>query len=429
MIRNVLFIWLSITIVVSFSCKNGSNSGNHQIILTNTSDVKLTDKPVIIKRQDLPYSKDSQLFPLITSSNGDTIQAQLDDTDHDKKWDELFFVIDLSPKEEKTLSLAWTSSPIKYENRSHVRFGVRQTKESHVAPAMSDTFYADQLPGVIGYQHYQTDGPTWENDKVGFRQYLDGRNSIDVFGKTVSYMTPDSVGIGKDGYTENNYSVMKDWGTDILAVANSVGIGGISLMIKDSLARLGVTEQDSINNVDSTIFRIQSNGPVRSIMNFSYKGWKPLDRNLSVEQTTSIWPGMYAFKNTVSIDHLQGDEQLLIGLANSNTAKKPTELILNDQWVALLTHDKQSINKTWYLGMALILPKDVYQGYIEAPKQGRVSNTFLGRLKIRNHQPISYYAVACWELTDPQFSKADYFTNYVRNMVDQMTAEVKVKIQ
>lgn len=118
-----------------------------------------------------------------------------------------------------------------------MRFGVRSSMEGKVQPATSDTFYAHELPGVMGYQPYQTDGPSWENDKVGFRHYLDERNSKDVFGKKVSCMSPDSVGINQEGVTEDNYHVMEEWGRDILAVGNSVGIGGIALMIWDSLNR------------------------------------------------------------------------------------------------------------------------------------------------------------------------------------------------
>lgn len=409
------------------SC-NTNNSPVNTITVTNDSSVSLNDKPVIIKRQALANIPQENRFPLVTTNTGDTVAAQLDDTDRDGKWDQLFFVADFKPREERKFQLSWTDAPIKLNPRSHIRFGVRQTMDSHVEPAISDTFYADQLPGVIGYQHYQTDGPTWENDKAGFRLYLDGRNSIDVFGKKVSYITSDSIGIGKDGHTENNYSDMKDWGTDILAVGNSVGIGGVSLLIKDSLARLGVTEQDSLNNVDTTIFNIVSNGPVHSLMEFDYRGWKALNRNYHATMNTSIWPGMYAFQNTVSLQNLTGDETLVVGLVNSNTTRPLKEIFINDKWVVLLTHDQQSVNKTWWLGLALILPKEDYLGYMEAPKQGKLSTTFLAKLKVKNGQPVTYYAVAAWELSNEQFKDEAYFTDYVHNLTEQLAAGLKITV-
>ncbi|HEX8460230.1 MAG TPA: DUF4861 family protein, partial [Segetibacter sp.] len=365
MIKKIIIVLAVILVSVVTSGVFAQAARVHKITVTNTSGLILTDKSIAIKRKEIPGISTRNFYPLLTGERGDTIPAQLDDLDGDKVWDELVFVRNIMPKSKEIITLKWIADPIKFTKRTSVRFGVRQTKNSKIQPALSDTFYADQLPGVIGYQHYQTDGPTWENDKVAFRQYLDGRNSIDVFGKTVNYMTPENVGIGSDGVTENNYSVMKDWGTDILAVGNSVGIGGISFLIGDTLARLGVTEQDSLNNVDSTIFKIIAEGPVRSTISTDYLHWKTLGRNYSAEAITSITPGNYAFKNAVRFNNLKGDETLVVGLVNSKTDQKLTEIVVNDQWVVLLTHDKQTVNKEWWLGLALILPRKEYQGYME----------------------------------------------------------------
>lgn len=420
--------WLPLCLLaVLAACKTGNDISN-TISVSNPSAVKLKDKPVIIARQSLKQTEGS-LLPLIVTTAGDTIQAQLDDLNKDGEWDQLFFVADFKPNEQREFQLSWCKDAVPSTPRSHIRFGVRQTEQSRVEPALSDTFYADQLPGVIGYQHYQTDGPTWENDKVGFRIYLDGRNSFDVFGKKVSYITSDSIGIGKDGHTENNYSEMKDWGMDILGVGNSVGIGGIGLQVKDSLLRLGVTEQDSLNNVDTTICNVLSNGPVHSVLEFDYRNWHPADRNYDANINTSIWPGMYAYQNTVQLKHLKGDETLVIGLVNSNTTKQVQEVSINDKWIALFTHDKQSMNKTWYMGLALILPKEQYLGYMEAPKTGKLSNTFLAKMKAVNEQPLTYYAVATWELSDPKFSDEAYFRNYITQLGQQLNTELKITIK
>ncbi len=260
-----MLLLLSCTLV---ACNKSKNSGSSVISLTNTANYALTDKPVTIFRSDLPNIPKGKWYPLLIGQSGDTIAAQLDDLNGDHQWDELFFVTNLAANEKTTLQLTWMETEIPFEKKTSVRFGVRATRESKVVPETESVFYPDQLPGVIGYQHYQTDGPTWENDKVGFRLYLDGRNSIDVFGKKVSYMTPENVGIGDSGVTEYNYAGMLDWGTDILGVGNSVGIGGISFKIGDSLARLGVTEKDTLNNVDSTRFQIITEGPVRSEIKF-----------------------------------------------------------------------------------------------------------------------------------------------------------------
>lgn len=413
------------------SCQSGEGEEEQtkEIILTNQASVALTDKAVAIDRSEFSDIPDGDHYPLLISQEGDTIAAQLDDLDDDQQWDELFFVTDLSPNEEKTLRFSWTNTQPEHTKRTSVRFGKRESADAPVQPKTSDTLYASGLPKSVGYQPYQTDGPSWENDKVGFRHYFDGRNAKDLFGKRVSHMSPEDVGINEAGAVEDNYHVMEDWGRDILAVGNSVGLGGFALLVDDQPVRLGVTVDDSVNNVDNTTFQILSEGPVRSVMRFGYNNWQVADRNYSVEEETSIWPGMYGYRNSVKVEGLQGDEQLLVGLVNINNDQPLTELEIDDNWVVLLTHDQQTYEKEWWLGMALILPRNAYQGYIEAPDSGDLSNSYFAKLDISDEEPVNYFAVGAWELSDEGFRDAAYFRDYVQKLTQQLSAEVDVDIQ
>jgi hypothetical protein len=353
----------------------------------------------------------------------------LDDLDGDHKWDELFFVANLQANSQNTYSLKWVTAKPVYKARTSVRFGKRSSATTPVQPATSEIVYRKELPKSLGFQRYQTDGPSWENDKVGFRHYLDGRNAKDVFGKLVPYMALENVGVNAKGAVEDNYHVMEKWGRDILAVGNSIGIGGVALVDGDQLLRLGVTVDDSVNNVEKTTFKIVTEGPVRSVLNFNYNTWQPApDRNYNVEETTSIWPGMYAYHNSVKVMGLKGSENLGIGMVNINSDKEPTE-IRGDKWVVLLSHDRHTYNKEWWLGLALIVPAEAYNGYVKAPKTGKLSNTFLAKLKIKNGEPVQYFSVAAWELSDEGFKNPSYFSNYVQELVKQIAAEVKVVVK
>ena len=397
------------------------------IILKNKSSVALKDKAIIITKASLKKVDDGK-FPLILSAKGDTIASQFDDVDGDKKWDELFFVIDLKAKQKIQLSLHWVNFVPAFTKRTSVRFGKRTSANTPVKSLYADTAYMDEMPKKIGYQPYQTDGPSWENDKVGFRHYFDGRNAKDLFGKRVPWMSPENVGLTAQGAVVDNYHVLKDWGRDILPVGNSIGLGGIALLVKDSLARLGVTVNDTRNNVENTAFHIFSEGPVRSILNFRYTNWKTMGRTYQVSETPKIWPGMYAYQNTVRVSGLKGDETLLVGLpdvANDNPLK---ELKVGD-WAILYTHDKQSYNKEFWLGLALLVPEKNYLGSIDAPLTGNLTSSFLAKLKISEQKPVTYYAVAGWELSDPGFIDPNYFKNYLVNLTNQLSAKVKVKIK
>lgn len=401
---------------------------DQSILLTNSSGLVLKDKGISIGRDKLDVKEGE--FPLFRSEDGELIPTQLDDTNGDGKWNEIFMVTDFAANESKKLILEWSDQPAEFTIRTSVRFGKRDAGDSPVQPRITDTLLANGLPKSIGYQPYQTDGPSWENDKVGFRHYFDGRNSKDLFGKKTEKMSLENVGISASGAVEDNYHVMEDWGRDILGVGNSIGLGGFALLNGDRLGRLGVTVEDSINNIERSVFNIISEGPVRSIMTFQYHNWETNDRIYPlVEEKVSIVPGMYAYKNEVKIQGLQGDENLVIGLVNLHNRQPLRELVEFEDWVVLLTHDQQSYDREWIIGMALILPKSEYLGYFEAPKTGDLSNTFLAKMQTENDRPITYYAVGGWEISDEKFRDAVYFENYVKDLVAHLEADIEVKIE
>jgi hypothetical protein len=401
-----------------------------EIVLSNTSSINLTDKAISIDRTQFSNLTKDALYPLIISAQGDTIPSQLNDLDGDKQWDELFFVVDLPANGKENYSIHWVNEAPTYEIRTSARFGKRSSAATPVGAATSETLYARDLPKSIGFQRYQTDGPSWENDKVGFRHYLDGRNAKDLFGKRASKMSPENVGINDNGAVEDTYHVMSDWGRDILSVGNSIGIGGYALMAGDQLMRLGVTANDSVNNVEKTTFQIKTEGPVKSVLSYQYQNWHPQqDRTYQVDESTNIWPGMYAYQNKVTFSGLQGDENLMVGLVNINNQNPLEEIPVNDQWQVLLTHDMQTYDRQWWLGLALIVPRDLYLGYIEAPKSGQLSNSFLAKLKVENNKAVTYYAAAGWEMSEERFKDADFFRTYVENLVQQLTAKINVTIK
>jgi hypothetical protein len=286
---------------------------------------------------------------------------------------------------------------------------------------------ANQVHKKLRFQKYQTDGPSWENDKVGFRDYLDGRNSKDVFGKKTPGITPENVGINSAGAVEDNYHVMYDWGRDIFPVGNSAGLGGYALLVNNEAQRLGIIANDTLNNVEKTSFKIVSEGPVNSILNYKFQNWKTAGNTYQVNETTSIWPGMYAYKNTVSVDGITGKETFLVALSNINN-EKGLKVIESGDFVCLIQHDNLTYKREWILGTAILVPKKLYIGYMEAPKKGQLTDTYLAKLKVKNNKDISYYAVAGWELSqDKNFKDAAYFTNYVTNLAKELSAKICVK--
>jgi len=427
-----LFV-LTLTSIITFNALAQHNKHINNISLTNPSTTDLVEKPISIQRKSFTAKIANQLFPQIINAKGKEIPSQLNDLDGDGNWDELFFVADIPQKTTLKLSVKWFASQPSYPIKTSVRFGKRSSKNTPVEPKTSDTFYANQLPKLIGYQPYQTDGPTWENDKVAFRHYLDGRNAKDLFGKRTSAISPENVGISETGAVQDNYHVLKDWGRDILPAGNteglSVGLGGVGLLINNQLYRVGVTANDTVHNIEATDFKIVSEGVVKSEISLNYHNWKPTaDRTYQLLENPTIWPGMYAYQNTVKFAGLKGDETLVIGLSKVATNHPVTE-IKQGKFVALYTHDAQTYNKEFIVGLAIILPLETYQGYGESPKTGSFALSYYGKLKVKNGTPLKYYAVGGWELADDCFKTSACFEEYLKKLMAQLNIEVTTKVQ
>lgn len=422
-----LYFSIVLAATILSGCKAQQKITGTKITLTNTSELAVPQKALTIKRSQLSVTETGTIYPILIHKK-DTIPAQLNDLDGDGKWDELFLVTDFAPHEKKVLELKWSWVDPKFPIKTSVRFGKREAKNLPVQPATEEVLMANQVHKKLGFQKYQTDGPTWENDKVGFRHYLDGRNSKDVFGKKTPAITPENVGINSKGEVEDNYHQMYDWGRDIFPVGSSAGLGGYALLINDKINRLGILTSDTLNNVEKTTFKIVSEGPVNSVLSYKYQNWEASGNKYQVQETTSIWPGMYGYKNTVKIEGLKGKEIFLAAISNLNN-KNPLKVVEAGEWVCLIQHDYLTYDRTWILGTAILVPKKLYKGYIEAPKTGQLTDSYLAKLSVEHNKEISYYAIAGWELSaDANFKDAAYFSNYVTTLAKQLSAKINVEI-
>lgn len=400
------------------------------VIVSNPSSFHLTNKPVIIRRSALSNEHGNQQRPVLYASDGEKIIPQTDDTDADNVWDELFFLSDFNPGEVKIYQLKWEQGGDTPSARVNAHLGKRLAAQLPVKPVLRDTFLPGNLPAILGYQPYQTDGPVWENDKVGFRHYLDGRNAKDLFGKQHADLVLDKVGLTSGGAVIDNYHVLAPWGRDVLSVGESPGLGGIALLIGDKPARLGVSVGDTVTPVEQTVLNITASGPLRTRVELDYKNWHASpERVYQVRELSSIWPGMYAFQNKVQLSGLIGGEQLLVSIPKTNTDRGLSEWMVNDDWVVLYTHDQQSYDREYWLGLALLLPKEFYRGNSTFESEEKLHDAFYAKLKLLENQYIEYYVVGCWEYADPQFKDESYFKNYLQRLADELDTEVRTEIR
>ncbi|MDD4921664.1 MAG: DUF4861 domain-containing protein [Bacteroidales bacterium] len=420
-------IWCILLLATSIAC---ANAGNVSIItLQNPTDRNRVDEAFVIKRENMKPTN-NKLVPAIKTTAGVYVPSQLDDLNKDGQWDELAFVYTLSSREKVNLGIVWIdlAKYPKFKARTNVRYG-KMTKPGVVESLQTDVHGRTNLPRGEGYP-YQMDGPAWENDKVGFRHYFDGRNCRDVFGKRLPTMALDTVGIRPNGTPGDTYHVMSDWGRDILGVAKSFGLGGLALQLPDTLLRLGIVQEERTDNVDSTRFTILSKGPVRSVFTFDYYGWQVKNKKVNVHNTVTIWAGKYGCENVVKTSALPNGALLVTGIVTSNNGKEVREKAYNGKFISMSTHDMQTYDKVWYLGMSLIMPAENMVRTFNAPKVGPgVSNTWCASIKPNAKGEYRYNCYAAWEISDQRFRDRNFYLGmidgYAQNMLEPVVLSIK----
>lgn len=411
----------------------GCSTGETNFTITNNSELDRQDEPVILTREaiiektgEIPLIEEKLPLPHV---NGQPIPSQLDDMNGDGDWDEIAFTLHIAANSSRVVSIVYVDSSDfpEFERRTNVRFGVLENNEVSAVEAL--TMSAEELPVPL-FTRFQMDGPAWENDKVGFRQYIDGRNGRDLYGKTSTEMALDTVGIADDGTLEDNYHVMLPWGRDILAVGNSLGIGGIGIIEDGEAIRLGVRLDAEENNVQNTRYELITEGPVRSIFKLSYEGWETPNENMyDLENTVTIWAGKYGHTNEVNLSSMASSDTLAIGLVNIHNDNTPVLLDeVSENYTGFYTHDQQTYDDEWYLGMGLVFPKDNYIDYTTAPDEGPgITNSYLNHIELNQNKSFTYHVFAGWELSDPNFTEADYFDEFMKQEVQKISNPVSIQ--
>lgn len=419
-------IYILCALVVSFSsCQEKTAT---TIVLQNPINKERLDESFKLSRAELKAASES-LVPVVKKLDGTYVPCQVDDIDRDGVWDELAFVYTLKGEEKVELMVEWVSVsdyPV-FERRTNIRYG-KMTFPGHVEELAFDMHGKHNLPRSVNYP-YQMDGPAWENDKIAFRHYFDGRNCRDLFGKRLSEMVLDTVGIRADGYPDNTYQVLREWGCDILSAANSFGLGGLALLLPDTLVRMGVESKDTVDIIDSSHFEIITEGPVRSMFRLDFIGWDVLGTKIDVHETVTIWAGKQGHEEDIRISTLPENAVLVTGIVANNNTKEPVEKQYDGKWISMITHDKQTVNKDYELGMALLIPQEQLIETFHTPDTGSgILKTWCAKLK-PGEKGYHYQVYAGWELGVDSFSEREDFIRLIDTYADHLNHPIIITIK
>lgn len=393
-----------------------------KLVVTNATGVTLKEEPVILPRAsvsqfvDIPDSKSKIL---ILRQNGKDIPSQLDDLDGDGNWDELAFQINLERNSKEEIKLKWVekSEAPSFPRRVHCYLGVAENQDGKFESRNMEICPENRIPGEQP-PRYHMEGPVWENEKVGFRYFLDQRNSIDVFGKNLPRLLLDSV-----GFSNTRFNLMQSWGMRIWNAEGSLGFGGIALMDK------GLPQP--IRKTDPVMFTKLADGPCRAMFDLTFENWRVNGQTYQLRQRISIWAGKYAYQNEILLSGFTGIKSLAVGLGGPEISETATYKTLTNNYQCTFIHGKQSLNKD-FLGAGLLFSGRTYDGIGETERLpfiphslDTLSHTHFAQLKIKSGQPLSVTLFCGWEKSEAKFSSARYFLDYIQEDADSREVVLK----
>ncbi len=388
---------------------------NYIISIENNSDFDRKDVGITISRSELEHLStfDPDLLPVLTKGDNTYIPSQIDDLESDGSWDEMFIMTNLAAGESLKALLSFIP-PEKYpvfEARTNIRFARKGEVYEEVKKAIRELHAINTETQKV----WQMEGIAWENDKIGFRNYFDRRNGMDIFGKVTKEMVLDSVGYKEDlTYHEFN----PEWGVDVLKVGNSLGAGSIAIWYNDSLFRVG-------DNGTGTC-EVLIEGPLRSIFRFEFNDWKMGDQTLKLVHDVGIQAGKYYFENDVSVSGTDANIDLVSGIVN----KKCNMLHVMDSVKgvrAFFTHDLQS-EDTSMLGMGIMLAEKQFSGTSEAPLLGDgITETYCIHLDINKKTSATFRVYSVWERENDRWKTAEGFGQFLFEEAELMEFPVSVK--
>jgi hypothetical protein len=417
-------ILISVSVALLLVATQSAAQGSKTVTVSNPSPFVRPDELLLFKRADIE-KKIGRISSFIgVKAKGKDLAVQYDDLDGDGKWDEAVMLYSFAPKE----SVSFAISQSKKENnpavvqQAHVRlrkknaddsWGPNITREEMPLRNPATDFSKQPLP------LYLTEGPAWENNKVGFRLYFDVRNGKDIWGKRTSRMVLDSVGTK----VEPSYHDLQEWGMDVLHAGKSLGAGSLAFLVpldseRDTLIRLGGKD------VLRTTYQQLADGPLRALFQITYD-WTINGKPVQVMEQTSIWGGQYFYESRVWVKGAPQDTKLVSGIANfyENVFKAYNTGNTN----VLFSYGAQSENKD-NLGMAVLIPSPSFSFAGSAPHAAsEILDSYLAAQDINEKEPCLFRFVAAWEKSDERFSKLKSFQNFLSNEAQKMSEPVSVR--
>ena len=241
----------------------------HENIVVSVADLKriapdFKAGAIIITTSDAT-TIDEDARTLVTTE----LPSQADDLDGDGKFDEIAFQIELKPKQTRIVTIAYSDMETIQRLRSDY-------------PKRTNAKFTTKFEGLA-----------WESEATAWRIYFDQRNAIDLYGKRRPGLYLEMFGSPEYDYHEES-----PFGRDIYKIGDALGIGAVGAFVDGKAVR--------VTDVATRNWRIISAGPVRAIVELTYKSWKVGGREVNLTSRMTQWAGKHGFEHRIAAQGADG---------------------------------------------------------------------------------------------------------------------------
>ena len=250
-----------------------------RVIVTNPSGTDRKDVPVVVDlKKTLGKKAANVISSFVATTTNEEIASQLDDLDGDLVYDELAFVADIPAHSTATFRVAFSEMESQkiYTKRTAAFMKVWDRKYRY--PYINSIEYQGRNEPLATYDAIYGHGAQWESELVGFRVYMDHRQSIDIYGKP----TPQLV-LDKTNFYSTREDIAAGLGCDILFAGASVGAGSFRGYVDG--------KPTYVDSVEARGQRVIASGPVRAIVEVWDKNWWYNGKTLQMRQRYTIYAG------------------------------------------------------------------------------------------------------------------------------------------
>ena len=295
--RTITMLWLAMMFIISSAADQQLS-----ITLKNDSKCDMPNYPFLIS-----LSNSSKVASAMVMADGIEIPCQLDDINGDGKFDELFALVNLPKKSQKTfhITLSDTGQPRAYEPRVYMDMMLTNKK---IKESNKQDLYISQLTvdrGVNPYSMLHHHGAAFENELVAYRIYFDHRQTVDIYGKYKMGLE-----LKQTQFYPDKEQAAAGYGDDVLWVGNTLGVG--------TLRGWDGQSPTMISDVEHRSQRLVAKGPLRTIVEVKDEQWRQLPDSQPIDMVTyyTLYAGRRDCRVDVFFNREAGDLRFATGLIN-----------------------------------------------------------------------------------------------------------------